>query len=549
MGRLVDLLHANPLLLLFAVVALGYPLGRIKIAGSSLGVASVLFAGLAVSALDPALKLPDIVYQLGLVIFVYTVGLANGRTFFASFRRQGLRDGAFVVGMLAFAAALATAAFAGLGLSPGLAAGLYAGSLTNTPALAGVVEYLQHAVSGPAREQLLAEPVVAYSVAYPLGVIGVLIAITLAERFWRIDYVAEGQRLRAPGVRSQPLGNQTIRITRPEVTGIPLRDLLHAAGWEAIVGRIRRGEHLSLATGATMLGLGDLVTLVGAPGELEKATAQLGEPSDERLELNRGEFDFRRIFVSDQHVVGRRLRDLHLQQRFDALVTRVRRGDVEFLPHGDTILELGDRVRVVAPREALVPVSHFFGDSYRALSEIDILTFSLGLALGLLAGTVPIPLPGGVSLSLGLAGGPLVVALVLGALDRTGPLAWGLPYSANLTLRQLGLILFLAGVGTRAGYAFVTTFTSGAGVVLFLAGAVITCATATLALWIGYRWLGIPMGMLIGMVAGLHTQPAVLGFALERTGDESPNLGYAAVFPIATIAKILIAQLLLTLWR
>jgi putative transport protein len=192
-------------------------------------------------------------------------------------------------------------------------------------------------------------------------------------------------------------------------------------------------------------------------------------------------------------------------------------------------------------------VSAFFGDSYRALSEIDVLTFSLGLTAGLLLGVLPIPLPGGGDLKLGLAGGPLVVALVLGALDRTGPLVWSLPYSANLTLRQLGLIVFLAGIGTRAGYAFVSTVQSRDGVLLLGAGAVITFTVALATLWVGYRLLNVPMGLLSGMLAGLQTQPAVLGFALEQTGDDLPNVGYAALFPLATIAKILAAQLLLAI--
>jgi putative transport protein len=169
------------------------------------------------------------------------------------------------------------------------------------------------------------------------------------------------------------------------------------------------------------------------------------------------------------------------------------------------------------------------------------------LALGLLLGAVPIPLPGGLSFKLGLAGGPLLVALVLGALQRSGPLVWSLPYSANLTLRQLGLILFLAGVGTRAGYAFFMTFAQGAGLAIFAAGALITTFTAWAMLWVGYRVLKIPMGQLAGMLAGLMTQPAVLGFALESSGNDLPNVGYASVYPIATIGKIVLAQLLLAI--
>jgi putative transport protein len=232
-------------------------------------------------------------------------------------------------------------------------------------------------------------------------------------------------------------------------------------------------------------------------------------------------------------------------ERFGATVTRVRRGDSDLLAHGDTVLALGDRVRVVTDPAHMESVSDFFGDSYRALSEVNILTLSLGLALGLLVGLIPIPLPGGVRLSLGYAGGPLLVALILGTLERTGPLVWTLPYSANLTLRQIGLILFLAGIGTRAGSSFLTTFTQGNGLELLLAGALTTCTIVLATLWIGYKLLHIPMSILVGMTAGLQTHPALLSFAAEQTGNDAPTLGYAAVYPVAIIAKIIIAQLLL----
>jgi len=190
-------------------------------------------------------------------------------------------------------------------------------------------------------------------------------------------------------------------------------------------------------------------------------------------------------------------------------------------------------------------VSAFFGDSYRALSEVNILTLSLGLALGLLIGLIPIPLPGGMHLSLGYAGGPLVVALILGAYERTGPLVWSLPYSANLTLRQLGLILFLAGIGTRAGSAVLTTFTEGNGLQLMLIGAVVTGIITLVVLWVGYKLLRIPLSILIGTLAGLQTHPALLSFASEQTGNDIPAIGYTAIYPIAIIAKIIIVQLLL----
>jgi putative transport protein len=541
----IELLIAYPLLLLFVVASLGYPLGKLRFAGTSLGVAAVLFVGLAIGALDPALKLPAIISELGLVIFVYTIGLSSGPGFFAALRRKGLRDNALVLGVLLVAAALTLGFALAFDLSPAVAAGLFAGSLTNTPALAGVIERIRAGAPAELAEQLAAEPVVGYSVAYPLGVVGVLLTITLFQRLWKIDYAAELRQVREPGIAQGLLENRTIVVTRSDIGAQPLFALVQAQGWDVIVGRYRHQGQTRLADTSTYLAPGDLVSLIGSPEEVERAMHHLGEASREQLELDRSRLDYRRIFVSSPKVAGRKLGELNLPQLFGAVVTRVRRGDIELLPHGDTVLELGDRVRVVAPRANMQAVTRFFGDSYKALSEIDVMSFSLGITLGILVGLIPIPLPGGLTLRLGFAGGPLLVALLLGKLERTGPVVWTLPYSANLLLRQTGLVLFLAAVGTRSGYAFVQTLAGGGGLPIFLAGALITCLSAALTLLVGYKLLRIPMGLLTGIVAGVGTQPAVLSFANEQSQNDLPNVGYATVVPVAMIGKIVLAQLLL----
>jgi len=537
----VAILAGNPLLLLFIVAALGYPLGRIRVAGFNLGVAAVLFVGLAMGAIDPSLRLPDLVYQLGLVIFVYTVGLASGPGFFASFGRRGLRDNLLVLGALVFAAGLTTALALGLGIPGPFAAGLFAGGLTNTPALAGLVETLQQS-GGAALDN---QPVVAYSIAYPVGVVGVILAIFVAQRLWRVDYREEATALRDLGASGERLEAATVRITRPDMAERNVQAWLERERWHVLFARFRRAETLDLVHGDTVLRPGDDVTLVGASEDLRTVIPALGAASQDHLEFDSARLDVRRIFVSRPEVAGRALRELGLLERFGALVTRVRRGDSDLLPGSDTRLELGDRVRVVTRRDRMEAVTRFFGDSYRTLSEIDVLPFGLGIALGLALGLVPWPLPGGLTFRLGFAGGPLVVALALSALRRTGPIVWQPPYSANLTLRQFGLVLFLAGIGTRSGHAFATTLAAGGGLRLFLAGALVTCASALLTLVIGSRLLRIPMSLLIGMLSGQQTQPAVLGFANEQTGNDLPNVGYATVFPLATIVKILLAQVLL----
>jgi putative transport protein len=542
---MIQVLLDNPLLLLFVVAALGYALGRITIGGSSLGVAAVLFVGLGFGALHPDLRLPDLIYQLGLVIFVYTIGLSSGRQFFASFDRKGLRDNLFVVGMLIFGAILTIGAGRLLGLRPTVTAGLFTGSLTNTAALAAVLDYVRGTASGAEAEQLLADPVVAFSITYPVGVIGMILAIYVCQRIWKVDYAAEA---RQPNMgMPQQLGNRTVVVTQGAATESTVAELVTQQDWNVVFGRMRRAGEVDLTGGETHLEIGDLVNVVAPQETLDRVTAFLGKASDEQIELDRTAFDYRRVFVSNPAIVGRRLRDLDLPRQVGAFVTRVRRGDIEMLGRGDTVLELGDRVRVIARRENMDKVSRFFGDSYRALSEIDILTFTLGLALGLLVGMIPIPVGPDLVIRLGIAGGPLIVALILGARERTGPLVWTLPYSANLTLRQIGLILFLAGVGTRSGYAFVSTLSAGGGGTIFFTGIAVTVVTALLALSIGRHLLRVPMGVLIGMLAGLQTQPALLGYALEQTGDDRPNVGYTAVYPIALITKILFAQLLVAL--
>jgi putative transport protein len=547
---MIQLLIDNPLLLLFIVAAVGYVIGRIKIKGSSLGVAAVLFVGLAAGALHPDLELPDIVFLIGLIIFVYTIGLSSGPGFFASFRRKGLRDNLFIVAMLGVALAVTVGLYFAFGLKPTVTAGLYAGSLTNTPALAGLLDTINSNTPPALLDAVLAEPVVGYSVAYPMGVLGMLLAVFVMQRLWRIDYAAEAQALRQYHLVEEALHNQTVRVTRPEVAGVSLRELRDRYHWDVVFGRMKRRDgRMSLATGDTIIEMGDLLSVIGTPEDVDNLTPQLGELMDIHLEMDRSEYDYRRMFVSNPAVAGRSLAELRLPQKYGAIVTRVRRGDIDLLAHGDTVLELGDRVRIVTRRKDMSELTHLFGDSYKDLSEINLLSFGLGLTLGLLVGLIPIPLPGGVTFKLGFAGGPLIIALILGAIGRSGPIVWTLPYSANLTLRQVGLILLLAGIGIRSGYTFFVTFSQSGGLAIFAAGAAITLITGFLTLTVGYKLLKIPFGMLVGMLAGLQTQPAVLGFALEQSENELPNIGYALVFPIATITKILFAQLLLVLLR
>lgn len=545
MQVVVTFLTEEPLFLLFIVVGLGYLLGNVQIKGISLGVAAVLFVGLAFGALGSGIHLPPVIVDLGLIIFVYTIGLSSGPGFFASFRRKGLRDNTFVFLILLAAAGLTVAFALLLDLRATVASGMYAGSLTNTPALAGILETIIRNAPADQLDLLETEPVIGYSVAYPMGVIAHLIAIYVMQRVFRIDYKAEAKSLRQYNITEQELYTRTVTITRPDVIGVPVTELFRRHQWDVVLSRIRSSGGITLASGETTFAAGDEVVLVGVPEEVDRAVVGLGEPASEQLNLDRGDYDFRRIFVSNHAVVGKRISELYLPRDYGALISRVRRGDIDLLARGDTVLELGDRVRVVARPADIPRLTALFGDSYKALSEVNLLSLSLGLVLGVLIGLIPIPLPGGVRITLGMAGGPLLVGLVLGALRRTRGVVWTIPYSANLTLRQIGLSLLLAGIGVRSGYTFLTNFTASGGLQVFFAGALITALVAFTTLIIGYKVLKVPFGMLTGMLSGLGTQPAALGFALQQADNELPNLGYALVFPVATITKVIVAQLLL----
>lgn len=535
----MSVFHDDPLLVLFVVAGLGYLIGRIRIGGFGLGLSAVLFTGLGMSAIDHRMQLPDFVYMFGLALFVYTTALACGPTFAHAVRRRGLAANALVVSILCGAAGLVVVAHVALGIGGERSAGLFSGSLTNTPALATVLEWLQQHGAAPAA---LTDPVVAYSLTYPIGVIGMLAAIFLMQRRWHIDYAAEAHR--ATGAPSG-LTMHTAVVRRRDLE--PLGTARAAHGWQVSFGRVEHEGHQSAAADDVRVVAGDRVTVVGAPDEVEEVIEYLGEETADTVTEDRHDVDFRRIFVSDPRHVGRTLGELDLGRRFAAVVTRVRRGDVDMVAADDTVLELGDRVRVVAPPARMGEISRWFGDSYRALSEVDLTSFSLGIALGLLLGAVAVPMPGGSTFKLGFAGGTLLVGLLLGALRRTGPFVWQPPYSVNLTLRQIGTVLFLAGIGTRSGPAFASTIRHGGVAELMLAGAGVTMLAAMVMLVVGYRLLHIPMGTLTGMVAGMQTQPAVLAFACEQSHDETPNIGYSTVYPVALVVKIVLAQTLVIL--
>jgi putative transport protein len=534
-------LAQNPILTLFVVIGLGYLLGEVNLFSFRLGVAGVLFMGIAVGALSPDIHIPEAVASLGLILFVYTLGIQSGPAFFESFRKKGSRDTLLAVIVLAIGFLMTVGAARILHLTGPKAAGMYAGSLTSTPTLAAVRDRAKELTKALPPEQVQAnanEPVVAYGLTYPIGVIGVLLLFQITRKTWRVEF--------KDGGRGSEIRIRDYVVENPGAVGRTLQEIMrHHKEPGFVISRIQRGEALpELPSDETVLQHGDVLAVVGGEEGLERAGLIFGAETASQIELDRTRLDNRRFLVSSRAVVGKKIGQLTMPAGLNANVTRIRRGDVELIPTPETRLEYGDSVRVVMERENFPAMSQFFGDSIRGTAEAQFGSAAIGLVLGVLAGMFPIPIPGGQVLRLGLAGGPLLVAMLLGKLERTGSITWVMPASANLTLRQIGSVLFLAGVGTNAGYNFADTVRTS-GLRLLLAGAVITVVVHVIVLVAGYKWMKIPFDYLMGLSAGIQTQMACVAFADEASRSDEPSIAYASIYPVAMITKIILAQLLL----
>ncbi|MBT8234071.1 MAG: hypothetical protein KJN84_15670, partial [Bacteroidia bacterium] len=427
-----------------------------------------------------------------------------------------------------------------LGFSAATITGAYAGSTTNTPALAGVIDYITNQFDSAAAEPLINQAVVGYSFSYPMGVLGAIIIIIMMEKIFKIDYKAEKKKIRKLYPVDVELTTITAKVLNEAVSNIELRDLNKQHKFDVVFGRMLRDGKISLINYDTSFQIGDVVMMVGTQEDVDHAVEIIGEEIDSLLDFDRSKYDVRRIFVSNYNVVGKSIASLNINEKYHAVISRIRRGDADMLATGDTILELGDRLRFIARRKDLKALSKFFGDSYKVSSKVNLFSFGLGIGLGLLLGTIDIPLGNQSSFQLGYAGGPLIVGLILGALRRTGPIVWTMPYSANITLQQIGLILLLAGIGVESGNTFISSLSNDA-VWIFLASIIISMLTAIMIIVVGYKLIKLPFSLLIGIVSN---QPAILDFATNRSKNSLPVVGYTMVFPIALIMKIVIAQIM-----
>ncbi|MEM9931421.1 MAG: TrkA C-terminal domain-containing protein, partial [Bacteroidota bacterium] len=378
---MIESFQESPLLLLFIVSAIGYGLGNISIRGTKLGVAAVLFVGLAFGALDPNLDVPEIIILLGLSIFVYTIGLSSAPTFFRAIKKRGVRDSTFVLLMMVIYTLLTIGVCYWFSFDSATAAGLLAGSFTNTPSLAGLLDLINNTQVDAAKAAASTAAVVGYSLAYPMGVLGVMFALSMMKRWLGIDFRQEEEALQKDYPISMTIKRRTVKILRPEMAGKTFREIFQRYHQRLAFGRMERADEQSLPNMDSQIQLNDQIVLIGNEKIIAKAIAELGEAMPTELTYDRSVYDVRRMFVSNPDVAGEKLASLNLSEKYPVLVTRVQRGDVDVMATGETMLELGDRVVLVARREDIADIEQIFGNSYESLSHINLFSFGLGMAL------------------------------------------------------------------------------------------------------------------------------------------------------------------------
>ena len=528
MTTVFTFLAHQPILTLFVLVGIGMAFGHIKIKGVGLGAAAVLFLAIAISAgaqtSNIEVRVPHELGILGLAIFAFAIGVNSGASFFHNLKTA---LGPILATVALYIIAAGTAYGVGkyvFDMPISLIAGTFAGATTNTPALAAAGD----ASGDPATAT------VGYAVAYLFGVVGMMIAALAALAYGKRD-----------ADTPSPLANRTIRVERSDHPLIG--DLYETFGHKVTFSRIRRGETgpISRPSMSDTLDKDDLVTVVGPRELVARVATELGHSSSHSLMQDRSYLDFRRITVSDPTLAGRTIASLELSNKFSATISRVRRGDVDMVGEPGLVLQQGDRVRVVAPTSKMSEITKFFGDSARGLSDINPVALGLGMALGVLLGELRIFTPSGDYFSIGSAAGTLLVGLIFGRIGRIGKVVTAIPFTAASVLSEFGLLVFLAQAGTNAGGQIAQAFTGGQWWKILVLGVIVTTIMGA-GLYVVMRWL-FKMGgtQLAGFLGGSQTQPAVLAFANSRTNaDPRVALGYALIYPVAMIGKILTAQIL-----
>jgi len=524
----------------------GMALGSVKLRGVGLGTAGVLFAGILAGHFGkPVNKATlDFVKEFGLVLFVFAIGLQLGPGFFAALRQQGVKQNALAAAIVILGAATAPLIGWLAGFDTAAVLGIFSGASLNMPSLGAATQTLG-TLSDIAPDRL-ALPALACAVTFPTAIVASIATLLLFKQIFRInparetaDYAEKHRR------KVESLERRTLVVTNPTLDGVRLDTIPRRLEAGVTIARVRHGQETSVATDATVIRHGDRLAVVGTRAGLDDFERVVGRRSDEDLVIAESNITFRRVLVTDRRVLGRTVGELELDDRFGVAVTRITRADIEMTAVPGLRLQFGDTLQIVGREADLDQAATMLGNSLKELNETHFIPLFIGIFLGVMIGTMPIVVPGlPQPVRLGLAGGPLIVALVLGRFGRIGRLVCHMPVTANIAFRDFGIALFFAAVGLDAGAKFFATVFSATGLEWMLAGACVTmlplllvCAFARIVWKMNFIDLS-------GLLAGSTTNPPALTFATSLAGSDAPTVAYATVYPLTMLLRILCAQVL-----
>ena len=536
------------------VAVVGLWLGNIKIRGVGFGIGGVLFGGIFVGHFADQLgwvlsaDMLHFIQEFGLILFVYTIGIQVGPGFFASLRVSGLRLNLFAFGIVVMGG-LVTAILHKLFAIPlPVVLGIFSGAVTNTPAL-GAGQQILRDLGIPA--DVVDQMGMSYAMAYPFGICGILLSMWLVRVLFRVNVEQEAKEHESTLTNGHALIKTiNIRVENPNLNNMAIQDVPILNSATIICSRLKRDETLMVPSPDTLIQHGDLLHLVGQPADLNNARLVIGQEVDTSLSTRGTDMRVERVVVTNEKVLGKKIRDLQVKERYDVVISRLNRAGVELVASQDASLQFGDILNLVGRPSSIDAVANMVGNAQQKLQQVQMLPVFIGVGLGVMLGSIPLYVPGfPVALKLGLAGGPLIMALILGRIGSIGKLYWFMPPSANLALRELGIVLFLAVVGLKSGGDFVDTLVNGEGMSWVGYGVFITAIPLITVGLLARMFAKMNYLTLCGMLAGSMTDPPALAFAnnLHATSGAAA-LSYATVYPLVMFLRIITPQLLAVLF-
>ena len=535
-----------------AVAVSGLVIGSLRFRRISLGPAGVLFAGIIFGHFGGSIDHDIALFakEFGLVLFVFTIGLQLGPGIVNLWKQQGLLLNGMALAIVGKGLLLVLVFHWLLGIRVFAATGLFSGATTNTPSL-GAAQQLASTLETPASSEV-AELSSAYAVAYPGGVIGIIASMLILRLVFRVEVADEARRLKArDGAKHEPVQRRSILVDNAHMAGTAFGCIPGVDETGVRISRIKRSDEdaMHVATDQTELHLGDVIQVVGTEKGLDRFEPLIGQACDTDLMKTLGDATFRRVFVTEPCVLNKPLRELSLDEMYNVTVTRILRSGIEMTTRGSSRFQYGDVAHIVGRSESLDSVTSLLGNSARSLNETRFSPLFVGIGLGVLLGMIPISFPGvPFPIKLGLAGGPLIAAIVFSLLGSVGNFVWYVPYSANLSLRELGIILFLACTGLGAGETFFSMAMSADGVTWLLAGLMVTMLPLLTTAVFARLFYKLNFLTICGVIAGSMTDPPALAFANTLDPDsDSCSAAYAAVYPLTMMLRIIAAQVIIYL--